>query len=434
MPDRIPVLIVTYYFPPAGGPGVQRILKFCKYLTEHNLQPVVLTVRNGEYPNTDLSLMSDVADDLPVYQTPIVEPYRFYKRFTCMKQSDSFGVAFVKKEKSSAPSWKEKLALWIRGNLFIPDARFLWKWTAIPAGLDIIKKHGIRAIVTTGPPHSTHGIGRSLKKRTGLPWLADFRDPWTGIDYYSKFPLTRWADRKHRRLESAVLNEADEVVVVSKSMKTAFAALTDTPITVIPNGYDDAELPVTPPKPPADSWVVGYVGNMYPVRNWETVATLFASMVTQSPAMADRFRLKLIGNEDGSVIDRFEQAGLGPYLIRKGYMPHDQAIQELFTCHALLLVINDEPGNTHVLTGKLFEYLGTGRPILFSGPVPGDAWDLLSQTGRAVNLGEGFILPPFADLEKQPVLTAFTRRSLTRQLALRIKTMIHQQDHHHEES
>lgn len=417
MPDLKPVLIVTYYFPPAGGPGVQRVLKFCKFLPQFGFRPIVLTVENGEFPAEDPSLFKDIPPETVIHRTFIPEPYSIYKRFTGMKKSDKFGVAFVKKNARVTETWREKLAIWLRGNFFIPDARVWWRLTAVSAGKKLVKKHGIKVVFSSGPPHSVHLIANSIRKSADISWVADFRDPWTGIDYYAKLRLSRLADWLHHHLEKTVLTSADQIVVVSESMKRDFAKITQKPISVIPNGFDAEELPENPKLPPEHKLVISYIGNMYPVSNWNSVFSTFRRWIEENPELKDQLELKFAGNEDGSVMDLVKENGLSHHLNLLGYLPHDKALAELFCSDAVLLVINQEPGNEHVLTGKLFEYLSTGKPILFSGPVPGDAWALLEKAGNANKIE---VVNPLEIKNMKPEqrgIDAFTRKKLTGELA-----------------
>ncbi|MBN8706203.1 MAG: glycosyltransferase [Bacteroidetes bacterium] len=426
MSDLKPVLIVSYYFPPAGGPGVQRVLKFCKYLPQFGFRPIVLTVENGEFPAEDASLFKDIPPETVICRTFIPEPYSIYKRFTGMKKSDKFGVAFVKKEAKSRESWKEKFAVWTRGNFFIPDARVWWRLTAVSAGKKLVKKYGIEVVFSSGPPHSVHLIANSIRKSTGISWVADFRDPWTGIDYYAKLKLTWLADKLHHHLEKSVLTDADQITVVSESMKRDFSAITSKPISVIPNGFDAEELPLNPKTPAHDKLVISYIGNMYPVENWASVFSTIRNWIKQFPELKDQLVLKFAGTQDGSVLALVKENGLESNLQLLGYLNHDQALIELFDSTAVLLVINSEPGNEHVLTGKLFEYLSTGKPILFSGPIPGDAWTLLEKAGNAIKLENVNPLDLKTMKPAQRGIDSFTRKKLTEELAILLTQSIEQ--------
>lgn len=426
MPELKPVLIVSYYFPPAGGPGVQRVLKFCKFLPQFGFRPIVLTVENGEFPAEDSSLFKDIPPETVIHRTFIPEPYFIYKKFTGMKKSEKFGVAFVKKDANTKESWREKLAVWTRGNFFIPDARVWWRLTAVSAGKRLVKKHGIEVVFSSGPPHSVHLIANSIRKSAGISWVADFRDPWTGIDYYAKLRLSRFADWLHHHFEKTVLTEADQIIVVSDSMKRDFGKITSKPISVIPNGFDAEELPANPILPPDAKLVVSYIGNMYPVSNWNSVFSTFRNWIEKYPELKTQLELKFAGNEDGSVMSLAIENGLEPNLNLLGYLPHDKALDELFASTAVLLVINMDPGNEHVLTGKLFEYLSTGKPILFSGPIPGDAWTLLEKAGNANQLENVNPLDLKTMKPEQRGIDSFTRKKLTEELAKLLTQSIEQ--------
>ena len=187
------VLIITYYWPPSGGSGVQRWLKMSKYLPEYGWQPVIYTTENAEYPIVDPSLEKDVSPEAEVIRRPITEPYTFYKKFLGIKQEETVKVGFTQEEKKKK-SWKSGLSMWIRGNLFIPDARRWWVKPSVKYLKKYLQEHPVDAIISTGPPHSMHLIAMKLKEATGLPWIADFRDPWTEIDYYQDLHLTRRSD------------------------------------------------------------------------------------------------------------------------------------------------------------------------------------------------------------------------------------------------
>lgn len=426
MTNLIPVLIVSYYFPPSGGPGVQRVLKFCKFLPQFGFKPVVLTVENGEFPAEDASLFKDISPETVIHRTFIPEPYFIYKKFTGMKKSEKFGIAFVNKDANAKESWREKLAVWTRGNFFIPDARVLWRLTAVSAGKRLVKKYGIKVIFSSGPPHSVHLISNSIRKSAGISWVADFRDPWTGIDYYAKLRLTTFANWLHHHLEKTVLTDADQIIVVSESMKRDFSEITSKPIFVIPNGFDSEELPLIPNLPSNDKIVISYIGNMYPVENWSSVFSTFRNWMEQNPELKDQILLKFAGTQDGSVLALIKENGLESNFMFLGYLNHDRALIELFNSTALLLVINIEPGNEHVLTGKLFEYLSTGKPILFSGPIPGDAWTLLEKAGNANKLEDVNPLDLKTMKPAQRGIDSFTRKKLTEELAKLLTQSIEQ--------
>ena len=228
------VLIITYYWPPAGGPGVQRWLKFVKYLRDFEIEPIVYIPENPNYPLQDASLEKEIPKDIKILSHKISEPYKFAELLSSKKTKRiSSGVIQTKNQ-----SLLEKLMLWVRGNFFIPDARKNWVGPSISYLSDILEKENIDTIVTTGPPHSVHLIGDGLKQKFDLRWVADFRDPWTSIGYHKKLKLTKSSQQKHKQLENQVLNNADQIVVTSETTKLEFKSITKKPISVITNGHD----------------------------------------------------------------------------------------------------------------------------------------------------------------------------------------------------
>ncbi len=228
------VLVITYYWPPNGGAGVYRWLKFSKYLPGHGWTPVIYTPANPERVADDPALLRDVPPELEIIQRPITEPFSLYKRFTGKAQDERVQTAFLREQ--SGGGWKEDLALWVRSNFFIPDARVWWVRPSIAFLKDHLRKHPVDAVITTGPPHSMHLIGQGLKRALGVTWIADFRDPWTDIDFYQQLKLTRWADARHHRMERSVLQEADRVVTVGWRWADDLARIGGRPVEVVTNG------------------------------------------------------------------------------------------------------------------------------------------------------------------------------------------------------
>ncbi|HOP44190.1 MAG TPA: glycosyltransferase, partial [Flavobacteriales bacterium] len=235
------VLIVTYYWPPNGGAGVQRWLKFVKYLPQHGWQPVVYTPENPELVAEDPGLLDDVPREAEVIKRRISEPYGLYKRLTGRGVKEKVHTAFLSEEKREG--WRDRMALWVRSNFFIPDARVGWVGPSVRFLKQYLREHPVDVIVTTGPPHSMHLIGLRLKRALGIRWVADFRDPWTNIDFYRQLKLSRSADRRHRRLEAEVLREADTVVAVGWTLADELRDLGAKRVEVITNGFDPADVP-----------------------------------------------------------------------------------------------------------------------------------------------------------------------------------------------
>ena len=381
------VLIITYYWPPSGGSGVQRWLKMSKYLPENSWRPVIYTTKNAEYPIVDSSLEKDVAPDLEVIRRPIFEPYDYYKKFLGIKKEETVKMGFIE-EKEKKHGWKESISLWIRGNLFIPDARCWWVKPSVRYLKSYLKEHPADAIISTGPPHSMHLIAMKLKEELGIPWIADFRDPWTEIDYYYDLHLTRWADRKHHRLEREVLEKADKVVTVAPDGAKRLGRLGNRNVRTIYNGFDrddDAQTPVSI----SDTFTLTYLGVLSKIQNPEQFWQVLGELVKEDDEFSKKLKIKLIGQIDNSVIRSIEEQGLSGYVALSPYVPHDQ-VSEVHRSSTLLLLFlmpDSEPRAKGLLTGKLFEYMASGRPILCIGPEDGDAAHILKEThaGQTVN-------------------------------------------------
>ncbi len=375
------VLIISYYWPPGGGAGVQRWLKFVKYLPHFGWTPVVYAPLNGEMPVADASLEKDIPTGTEVIRQPIWEPYDAYKKFVGAGKHEKINTGFLTERKK--PGFFEKISVWMRGNLFIPDARCYWIKPSIKFLLRYLEQNPVDALVSTGPPHSLHLIALAISKQTGIPWLADFRDPWTRIDYYHDLMLTSYANRKHHQLERAVITDASRVVVVGNTMKKEFESDYKRSVDVITNGYDEADVSVQPVTH-SGKFTLAHVGTLVRSRNpvalWETLGSMAAS----DPAFARDLELRLTGKVDFAVKESISQAGLTPYVQFIDYLPHDQVIAEQQRTFALLLILNDTPNAKGILTGKLFEYLAARRPILCIGPPDGDAASVIAETGSGI--------------------------------------------------
>ena len=368
------VLIIAYYWPPNAGVGVYRWLKFTKYLPQSGWQPVIHTPENPEVQAIDRSLEADVPPQAEVIKAPITEPYAWYKRFTGKKKDERLQTAFLRE--TAAKSWKEDLALWLRSNLFIPDARVWWVKPSVKRLLKYLKEHPVDAIVTTGSPHSLHLIGMRLKKLTGIPWIADFRDPWTNIDYYGQLKLTRWADRKQHALEREVLQQADRVITVSWTWAKELERIGGRQVDVITNGYDPDDLPKEP-VPLDREWSLVHVGSITATRDVPLLWKMLADRAKSDPEFAQKFKLRLIGGVDHSVIESIDLSGLKPWLERVAHVDHAEAIRQMQRARVLLLPVNDTPNVGGFLPAKVFEYLSVERPILAVAPRDSDMARLL---------------------------------------------------------
>ncbi len=378
------VLILTYYWPPAGGPGVQRFLKFARYLGEFGWEPVIITPREGSYPYRDDTLLADVPPGLKVVHTSTREPFALYNRLTG-KKGKEVPVAMTGFKESRNPI--QHLAKWVRANFFIPDARVGWKPYAIRAALQEIARGDVKAIISTGPPHSTHLAGMALRKESGLPWIADFRDPWTTVYYNAFFPRSRRTERVDQRLEDQVLQQADQVLVISSGMADEFRDRARA-IEVLYNGFDEADL-YTGADEASERFYLAYIGNMKPNQQVAALWRAAAACSNKSPEFKRDFCLQFTGSMDPTIAQAIAEAGLADQLEILPFVPHQQATRLMSQSSMLLLIIPDAKDNERIITGKIFEYLASQTRVLSIGPVQGDAAAILRQAGRSAMLDYG---------------------------------------------
>ncbi|HCQ11908.1 glycosyltransferase family 4 protein [Flavobacterium sp.] len=372
------LLIITYYWPPAGGPGVQRWLKFVKYLPDFDVQPIVYVPENPTYPIIDNQLVEEVSDKAIILKNKIFEPYQLAGFFSKNKTKKiSSGIIPNKKKQSIL----ERFLLWIRGNVFIPDARFLWIKPSVKYLKKYIQENDIDTIVTSGPPHSLHLIGLKLKEDLNVKWFADFRDPWTTIGYHKELKLSSYASKIHKELESKVLNAADTIIVTSKTTKTEFKALTSKPIEVITNGYDVEKVE----KKPLDSkFSLAHIGSFLSERNPEILWQSLSELVTEIPSFKNDLELKLIGAVSQEVLKTISKYDLDSYLNNLGYVSHKEAVSHQRTSQILLLIEINSENTKSILPGKLFEYMVSERPIIAIGPKDSDFAEIIKSTNTGV--------------------------------------------------
>lgn len=418
------VLIITYYWPPAGGPGVQRWLKFVKYLPGYGITPVVFVPQTPTYPLIDEGLAKDINPNLEIHQQPILEPYSWAAAFSkSSTQKISSGIIPDKKKQSAL----QKLMLWVRGNLFIPDARVLWVKPSVRFLSYYIPKNNIDAIITTGPPHSLHLIGMELQQRLGVKWVADFRDPWTTIGYHKELKLSSSAEKKHKELETKVLNSADAIIVTSPTTKAEFEAITSKPIEVITNGYDVENIGR---QQLDEHFTLAHIGSFLSERNPKILWDALAEIITENEHFRQKFRMKLAGAVSQEILASIKNAGLENHIDLLGYLSHEQALIEQRKSQVLLMVEIDSPDTRCIIPGKLFEYMAAERPILAIGPEGADFAGIVTatNTGKFITYQEkeklkNTILAYFEqylanDLKIHAIgLQQYSRKSLTGKLA-----------------
>ncbi|MFV8367982.1 glycosyltransferase family 4 protein [Flavobacterium sp. LB2R40] len=377
-PEFKKILIITYYWPPAGGPGVQRWLKFVKYLPDFGIQPVVFIPENPTYPIVDQNLVIEISDKAIILKQKIFEPYQLAS-FLSKNKIKKISSGIIPNQKKQ--SFLDKTFLWIRGNLFIPDARVFWVKPSVAYLEKYIVQNKIDTIVTSGPPHSLHLIGLELKQKLDLKWFADFRDPWTTIGYHKSLRLSSFAAKKHKALEYQVLNTADTIIVTSKTTKTEFQAITNKPIAVITNGYDTEQVE----KQALDTkFSLAHIGSFLSERNplilWESLVEL----IHEIPEFKSHVEIKLIGAVSQEVLETISQFGLNTYLNNLGYVSHTDAIAHQRKSQVLLLIEINSEDTKSIIPGKLFEYMVSNRPIVAIGPNGSDFAEIITNTNTGV--------------------------------------------------
>ena len=406
---------------------MQRWLKFVKYLRSFGWEPVVYTPDNPEMPVYDESLLKEVPEGVQVIRRPIREPYVAYKKLT--GKQGNIQTAFLSETKSKS-GLMESIAVWIRGNLFIPDARKYWIKPSVRYLEQYLREHPVEMLVSTGPPHSMHLIAWELNQKRSIPWLADFRDPWTNIDYYRELRLGRRADRIHRRLEKKVLRDATAVTVVSNGMAEDFHAIVMRRYEVIPNGYDADDMSgLDHIQPQEGKFVLAHIGSLSPARNPSSLWKALGELCLEHPAFGEALVIRIIGKMDYSVGDAIRAAGLQEKVENVDYLPHAEVVAEQKRAHALLLLVNDTPNARLILTGKLFEYLAARRPIICIGPEDGDAAHVIREThsGRTFDFDEtqrlkAYLLELFEGARKGDALQRggnierYERKTLTKEM------------------
>ncbi|WP_417886944.1 glycosyl transferase family 1 [Zunongwangia sp.] len=383
------VLIVTYYWPPAGGPGVQRWLKFVKYLEDFGVKPIVYIPENPNYPLLDASFESEVPDNLEILKQPIFEPYKLAS-FLSKKDTKTISSGII--QQKNKQGFIQKLMLYIRGNFFIPDARKYWVKPSVKFLKSYLKSSNIDTIITTGPPHSLHLIGFHLKEQLSVRWIADFRDPWTQIGYHKELKLTKSSAAKHIQLEKEVLQQADQIITTSFTTKAEFQQKTTTPIEVITNGFDAEPKNVDLD----EKFTISHIGSLLSGRNPEVLWKVLAEICKENKQFKADFRLQLYGAVSNEVIESITSNGLEEELDLGGYISHKDALSVQHKTQLLLLIEINSEETRGIIAGKLFEYLIAKRPILAIGPAKWDVSKIITETKS----GESFLYEDSKKLKK----------------------------------
>lgn len=438
------VLIITYYWPPSGGSGVQRWLKMSKYFPENGWQPVIYTADGAEYPVEDSSLEKDIAQEAEIIRRKITEPYSFYKKFLGIKKDEKIKAGFINEGKKKS-SWKENISVWLRGNLFIPDARCWWIRPSVRFLKKYLESNPVDAIISTGPPHSMHLIAKELHKKFNIPWIADFRDPWTDIDFFSELKLTKNSLKKHHRLQHQVLTEANKVVTVGWDWAKGLESHGAKDVAVITNGYDFNIEETAKETALSQDFSMAHVGIIGAARNatkfWDALGELIKENTLEN--FNKLLNIRLIGQVDNSVIESIKKNDLEKNVEIIPYIPHEKVIIEQSSSQVLLLFINNSPNAKGIMTGKIFEYMASGRPIFAIGPKDGDTAIILEETksGCIVDFDdkEGMkrtivdLFKKYQDnqlvTKKNKIVEKYSRRSLAKEYVNLIERTIENERH-----
>jgi hypothetical protein len=375
------LLIIAYYFPPSGGPGVQRVLKHIKYLPEFGWQPVVLTVSNGQFPARDESLLAQIPDSTIVYRTAIYEPYQFYRILTGKKPGTAIDVNVIKKE-SQKIGFKEKIAEFIRGTFFIPDARIGWLLSAGKGLEKIFKEHDIDAIYSSSPPYTCSLIARKAKRKSNLPWVAGFRDPWTKFLTTPKRWLIPGAIDRH--LEHAVFKEADAVESawegITKDALGKYPDLNENKFHHISNGFDSSDFPKVEFKR-NEKFTITYTGSLYGRRNPSALFSAIDILIDKKILSPGEILLRFVGRFGAEVEEMFRNSRFGNSIETISYVPHHESIKYLMLSDVLLLIVDEAKESEEIVPGKVYEYIGTKRPIIAIAPQESAIAKLMNETG-----------------------------------------------------
>lgn len=419
------ILIISYYWPPAGGPGVQRWLKFVKYLPEFGWNPTLFIPENPSYPLMDEGLKKEVPENLNIIKTRIWEPYQIAERLNKSNKKYKAGQFDVKQNQS----WKSKLSIFIRGNFFIPDARVFWVKPSVKFLKKYLKENHFDAFVTTGPPHSMHLIGLQLKKEfPDLKWIADFRDPWTEISYYKHLKLTKSADKKHRSLEHQIFGNADITLATSYTDAENFIKKGANAF-CITNGFD-GEISVVNKEQKSNTFILSYIGVLEQLRDPKMLWQTLIKICSENIDFKNDLQLKFVGKIDPNILSALENSILKECINNLNYLSHSKSVEEMQSSNLLLITNFNNEASAGIIPGKLFEYLQTGNSILSIGPKKSDVAKILLETKSGKHFStddkmllEDYILEKYLQwktrepFENRADISKFNRRNLTKELA-----------------
>ncbi|HTN45260.1 MAG TPA: hypothetical protein VL098_02865 [Flavipsychrobacter sp.] len=367
--ERKKVLVITFYWPPAGGITVLRCLKLVKYLRNFGWEPVVFTVDNPSYQFIDLNNEKDIPEGLEVIKGKIFDPTELFKRISGRKKKEA--LVNITNLTDKKHSWIDKIGIWIRGNFFIPDARMLWIKPSVKALGTYLQHHHIDAIFTDGPPHTNTVIGMKLAEKFGIPWLADFQDPWTQVDYYQEMMIGDRAHRTHSRMEQNVFRTARKITIASPTWKRDLESIGAKNVSVFYYGYDEADF-AGYEKNSTGIFKIFHGGLLGNDRNPTVLFEAIREIILEQPSWKEHIAIRFAGQVDHAVKRSVEVNGLEANTLYLGQIPREEILENYADSALLLLPINRAANAQGRIPGKLYEYLRAQTPILVFGPDDGD--------------------------------------------------------------
>lgn len=378
------VLVISYYWPPAGSVSVLRTLKIVKYLRQYGWEPIVYVPANAHYDYIDHGGLKDIPSAIEILRGTILEPFSIFRLITGRQKNEPIDNLLSVQNKK--PSIIEFFAIWIRANLFIPDARALWIRVSVLRLTKYLRKNPVHAILTDGPPHTNTIIGYHLSRKFSLPWLADFQDPWTQVDYLQDFPLTNWAKRRHEAMEQKVFTQASRITIASPTWKKDIEAIGAKNVDVVYYGYDEADFASIKRSKRNDQFSIFHGGLLGYDRFPKTFFESISSLVQMDKDFSEKLCLTLAGKVDYRIIEYLESVGLMKHTHLLGFISRQEVLQNEVNADLLLLPLNKAANSRGRLPGKLYEYLRSGTPILSLGLIDSDVSTILAQTSCGVCL------------------------------------------------
>ncbi len=374
------VLIITYNWPPSGGVSLLRSLKITKYLRNFGWEPVVYTAKDASYPYYDEWNFKDIPEGIEILKQPILEPFDIFKKLSGRKKEDSLNnVVHVRTKKS----FIDNFAVWVRGNFFIPDARSLWVKPSVKYLVKYLKENPVDAIFSDGPPHTNTWIAYQVAQKTNTPWLMDFQDPWTQVDYYPLLKIGKRADRRHKEMEQLCLKRANKTTIASPSWKEDLESIGAHHVDVIYYGYDEEDFQGLK-ETPSNEFVISHAGLLGYDRSPDALIQALKKLLKKYPELQNVLKIKLAGQVDFSIKTLFSDAGLDANVEYLGMVSRNEALTLMLNSQILLLPLNKAANAKGRLPGKIYEYLRARNQILAFGPLDSDASKIIEDTASGV--------------------------------------------------